>query len=147
LSVTRTYFGLAGGPARFTRNFTGSALLGNAPTPRLFLHLRDSHPLRRRFPTASAKRTINAPGRQTRNRHTPQPRERNDCRLSHARGLATSPFAHHYSGNHYCLLFLRVLRCFTSPRHHQPPYTFRRRQPDTTRARFPHSDTHGSKLG
>src|SRR5690606_21348122 len=34
-----------------------------------------------------------------------------------------------------------------SPRHHQPPYTFRRRQPDTTRARFPHSDPHGSKLG
>ena len=25
------------------------------------------------------------------------------------------PFAHHYSGNHYCFLFLRVLRCFSSP--------------------------------
>jgi hypothetical protein len=30
----------------------------------------------------------------------PQPRTRNACRLSHAYGLASSPFAHHYSGNH-----------------------------------------------
>ena len=30
-------------------------------------------------------------------------------------GLDSSPFARHYSGNHYCFLFLRVLRCFTSP--------------------------------
>ena len=29
LSVTREYLGLAGGPARFTRNFSGSVLLGN----------------------------------------------------------------------------------------------------------------------
>ena len=43
-------------------------------------------------------------------------------------------------------LFLRVLRCFTSPRSRHTPYTFRRRQPDMTRARFPHSDTLGSQL-
>ena len=30
-------------------------------------------------------------------------------------GLGSSPFARHYSGNHYCFLFLRVLRCFSSP--------------------------------
>ena len=30
-------------------------------------------------------------------------------------GLGSSPFARHYWGNHYCFLFLRVLRCFTSP--------------------------------
>ena len=29
--------------------------------------------------------------------------------------LGCSPFARHYSGNHYCFLFLRVLRCFSSP--------------------------------
>ena len=29
--------------------------------------------------------------------------------------LGYSPFARHYSGNHYCFLFLRVLRCFSSP--------------------------------
>ena len=30
-------------------------------------------------------------------------------------GLGYSPFARHYSGNHYCFLFLRLLRCFSSP--------------------------------
>ncbi len=77
----------------------------------------------------------------------PQPHTRNARRLSHAHGLASSPFAHHYSGNHCCFLFLRVLRCFTSPRYHQPPYQFRRRQHPMTSARFPHSEIPGSKLG
>jgi hypothetical protein len=31
-------------------------------------------------------------------------------------GLGYSHFARHYSGNHCCFLFLRVLRCFSSPR-------------------------------
>ena len=30
-------------------------------------------------------------------------------------GLGSSRFARHYSGNHYYFLFLRVLRCFSSP--------------------------------
>ena len=30
-------------------------------------------------------------------------------------GLGYSPFDRHYLGNHYCFLFLRVLRCFSSP--------------------------------
>jgi hypothetical protein len=30
-------------------------------------------------------------------------------------GLGSSHFARHYSGNHYYFLFLRVLRCFSSP--------------------------------
>ena len=29
-------------------------------------------------------------------------------------GLGSSPFARHYLGNHYCFLFLQVLRCFSS---------------------------------
>ena len=77
----------------------------------------------------------------------PQPHTRNARRLSHAHGLASSPFAHHYSGNHCCFLFLRVLRCFTSPRYHQPPYQFRRRQHPMTGAGLPHSETPGSTLG
>ena len=40
-------------------------------------------------------------------------------------GLASSPFAHHYSGNRGCFLFLWVLRCFTSPRYLHLPYVFR----------------------
>ena len=35
-------------------------------------------------------------------------------------GLGSSPFARRYLGNHYCFLFLRVLRCFSSPR--SPPH-------------------------
>ncbi len=30
-------------------------------------------------------------------------------------GLGSSRLARHYYGNHYCFLFLRVLRCFSSP--------------------------------
>ena len=30
-------------------------------------------------------------------------------------GLDCFPFARHYLGNHYCFLFHRVLRCFSSP--------------------------------
>lgn len=56
----------------------------------------------------------------------PQPRIRNSCRISHALGLASSGFARHYSRNRCCFLFLRVLRCFTSPRSLYPPYIFRR---------------------
>jgi hypothetical protein len=43
--------------------------------------------------------TPRRPGR-TSTKTIPQPRERNTRRLSHAHGLACSPFAHHYSGNH-----------------------------------------------
>ena len=49
----------------------------------------------------------------------PQPRTHNPYPVSHAYGLASSAFARHYSRNHNCFLFLRVLRCFTSPR--SPP--------------------------
>ncbi len=52
----------------------------------------------------------------------PQPHDCNTCRLSHNRGLASSDFARHYSRNHFCFLFLRVLRCFTSPRSLHTPY-------------------------
>ena len=30
-------------------------------------------------------------------------------------GLGWSPFARRYLGSHYCFLFLRLLRCFSSP--------------------------------
>ena len=37
-------------------------------------------------------------------------------------GLGCSAFARHYLRNHYCFLFLRVLRCFTSPGLALKPY-------------------------
>ena len=36
------------------------------------------------------------------------------CRLD-GNGLGQSDFARRYSRNHFCFLFLRVLRCFSSP--------------------------------
>src|SRR6201999_2755396 len=45
-------------------------------------------------------------------------------------GLASSAFARHYSRNHTCFLFLRVLRCFTSPR--SPPPAIHSPVGDTT---------------
>ena len=55
-------------------------------------------------------------------RMLPRPHLRNPCRVSHANGLASSDFARHYSRNHFCFLFLWVLRCFTSPRSLHTPY-------------------------
>src|SRR5918992_562435 len=49
LSVTREYLGLAGGPARFTRDFSGPVLLGNHTSKPLTFQLRGSYPLRRAF--------------------------------------------------------------------------------------------------
>ena len=37
-------------------------------------------------------------------------------RLRQVPGLGSSAFARHYLRNHFCFLFLRVLRCFSSPR-------------------------------
>src|ERR1700691_3163396 len=148
LSVTREYLGLGGGPPRFTRNFTGSVLLGIPSGSRLGFAYRgiplyatasQRLPLPRRFVTpcqdGSPDQTV------------PRPQPRNACRLSHVTGLASSPFAHHYSGNRGCFLFLRVLRCFTSPRYLHLPYVFRQGRQSITTARFPHSDILGSKSG
>src|SRR5919108_5044606 len=49
LSVTREYLGLAGGPARFTRDFSGPVLLGKYAREPLMFRLRGSYPLRRAF--------------------------------------------------------------------------------------------------
>ena len=48
----------------------------------------------------------------------------NGCNLSHKPGLGSSAFARHYLRNHACFLFLRVLRCFSSPGYlHMPMYS------------------------
>ena len=148
LSVTREYSGLGGGPPGFTRNFTGSVLLGNTPgshaavaygTVTRYGGIFQNLPLATRFITPRQRGSTDWT--------VPLPRTRNACRLSHACGLASSPFAHHYSGNRGCFLFLRVLRCFTSPRYHPLPYAFRQGRRPITAAGFPHSETPGSQPG
>ncbi len=146
LSVIREYLGLPGGPGRFTQDFSGPVLLG-IPSEAFKIS-----PTRLSRSTAALPRAFDYPKdflcRKKRSpKRVPRPRTCNACRLSHTPGLASSAFAHHYSRNHSCFLFLRVLRCFTSPRYHQPPYTFRRRQHHMTGAGFPHSDIPGSTSG
>ena len=148
LSVTRKYSGLGGGPPRFTRNSTGSVLLGNTLGRTRGFTYGTVTRCGQAFQPVRLPRIFVTPRCSGRNsRMVPQPPVRNPCRVSRAQGLASSPFAHHYSGNRGCFLFLRVLRCFTSPRYHQPPYAFRRRRPSITTARFPHSETPGSQPG
>ena len=60
------------------------------------------------------------------------------------RGLGSFAFARRYSQNRCFFLFLRLLRCFSSPG--SLSYTMYLCKSDTiTRTGFPHSDIHGSK--
>ena len=52
-------------------------------------------------------------------------------------GLGCSPFARHYLGNHFCFLFLRVLRCFNSPGISSATYVFSYRCRKIITAGFP----------
>ena len=111
------------GLGRFTQDSTSPVLLGHRPkhTPTSSAYGGITH-------YATPSQTIqlpasNAPGlRQKTNRTAPQPRTRNPCRVSHAHGLTIirfrSPLLTEY-------LLLRVLRCFTSPRHPPHPIQFR----------------------
>ena len=56
--------------------------------------------------------------------HLPQPRWNNGCSLLGPIGLGSSPVARRYWGNHCCFLFLRVLRCFSSPGSPRVGYVF-----------------------
>jgi hypothetical protein len=64
----------------------------------------------------------------------------------HDTGLGSFPFARRYLGNHYCFLFLRVLRCFNSPRLPLTAYVFSGGCRGMTPGGFPHSEIPGSKL-
>ena len=109
LSVSREYLALPDGPGRFAQDFTCPALL-RVPLCQHALRVRGSHPLRPAFPDASARTCMC-------NVAALLPRGGLD-----RRGLGSSPVARHYWGNHCCFLFLRVLRCFSSPR---SPHTSR----------------------
>ena len=103
LSVSREYLALPDGPGRFTQDSSCPALL-RIPLRFAWLRVRSFHALRPRFPARSARHA-------TCDNVVLLPRA---CRDTH--GLGSSPFARHYWGNHVCFLFLRVLRCFSSPR-------------------------------
>ena len=120
---------MADGPAGFTQDFTCPALL-RIPLRFISLRVRDFHPLWSDFPVSS---THDIPCDSV----VLQPL----CGRNRT-GLGSSPFARHYWGNHCYFLFLRVLRCFSSPR--SPPNIYRMTVLQT--AGFSHSDIHGSMV-
>ena len=139
LSVTRTYSGSQVVLADSHRIPRAPCYNGHAPTPTpTRFRLRGYHPLRHAIPDASATRPRKRPApAETGNKHAPQPRRRNPRRVSHDNGLAIirfrSPLLTEY-------LLLRVLRCFTSPRHPSRPT-----QPQTRVT--PHNECQVSPFG
>ena len=102
LSVSQEYLALADGAARFRQDFPGPALLR---IPLLFSLITC---------TGLSPSLITLPKVfQFLNVTVVVVLQPQKCR--NIAGLGSFPFAHHYSGNHYYFLFLRVLRCFSSP--------------------------------
>ena len=110
--------------------------------------LRGSHPLRRRthhdFDYHYAYTPMSRQTQQTRPT-TPD--------LQPLPGITQTRFSHLrfrsplLTESLICFLFLRVLRCFTSPRSLHTTYTFSGGYHDMTRGGFPHSDILGSQFG
>ena len=100
LSVTWSYLAFWDGPHFFRQDFSCPDVLWILLAPSKF-RLRGCHPLCLTFPGNS---TIHP---DTLSQSLPQ--------VHYRPGLGSSDFARHYSRNHCCFLFLRVLRCFSSP--------------------------------
>ena len=100
LSVTKEYLALGGGPPDFLQGSTCLVVL-RIPLALFWFRVRDFHPLWLAFPkpfhyhTSHLLRSI-----------TPE-RTRS--------GLGSFHFARRYFGNRVFFLFLRLLRCFSSP--------------------------------
>ncbi len=92
------------GPPRFPRGFTCPAVLGYRFKEVHAFRLRGYHPLWPDFPDRLATH------RQSHIEVPRPPYHRSNT------GLGCSAFARRYLRNHYCFLFLGVLRCFSSPR-------------------------------
>ena len=129
LSVSWSYLALRDGPRCFTQDFSCPALLRNSPCLSGRFRIRDCHPLRSDFPEGSS---IFLSKRRWRSYYPGQRRN--------AAGLGWCAFARHYLHNHCCFLFLRLLRCFSSP---GLPHA---RHGNTIACiGLPHSEIHGSR--
>jgi hypothetical protein len=125
LSVSQEYLALPDGAGRFRRDFSGPALL-RIPLGPENLRLTGLSPSMARLPSLFSFNFWS-------HGVVLQPRSCRD-----RAGLGSSAFARHYLRNHCCFLFLRVLRCFSSPG--SPPL----RVTILQIAGLPHSDTRGS---
>ena len=89
---------------------------------KLSFRLQDYHLLWLNFPVYSTKKVFCnfflVLQNKTLNPTTPTKQR---LQTWHLAGLGCFPFARHYLGNHYCFLFLGLLRCFTSSGSHPYP--------------------------
>jgi hypothetical protein len=104
LSVACEYLALGDGPPRFMQDSSCPALLGYRPGVRQVFAYAPLTLSGASFQTTSANLRIG-------NSHVTGPTTPGGM----PPGLGSSAFARRYSRNHYCFLFLRVLRWFTSP--------------------------------
>ena len=110
------------------QNFSCSALLRCHFGADVGFRLRASHPLRGTFPDPSP----NVIRRLCQWSYNPG-------RCLDIAGLGFCAFARHYLRNHFCFLFLRVLRCFSSP-----GLLHTRYGDGIATAGLPHSEIYGS---
>ena len=83
--------------------------------------LRGFHPLWRTFPSPSSRQKFcNSPECFKTFLNCPTTPVMQRLESWHIKGLGFSAFARRYLRNRFCFLFLRLLRCFTSP--HSPLY-------------------------
>ena len=110
---------------------------------RLTFRIRGYHSLWPAFPDGSARSTFN---RSRAAKREKQPHDPCAATLAglHNAGLGLSPFARHYLGNHYCFLFLQVLRCFSSLGSLRTPM-YSAHDDQLAPAGLPHSEISGSK--
>ena len=106
------YLALGDGPPRFPQGSSCPVVLGCQTGHRSF-RLQDFHPLWLTFPSHSTKSSgsfVSGPA---------TPPGKPD-------GLGSCPFARRYLGNRYYFIFVRLLRCFSSPAALYPAYIFSR---------------------
>lgn len=119
------YSGLPDGPGRFTHDSSSRVLLENPDQPAERMSTTGLTPSTVKDSTFFVYTPAPQLPRLVDLGHwASQPPSRNPYQVSHVMGLAPSAFARHYSPNHFCFLFLTVLRCFTSRRSPQTAYTF-----------------------
>ena len=124
LSVSQEYLALPDGSGRFRQDFTCPALL-RILLPSKACRVQGFHLSCQAFQLVPLYFITDIAVLQPRN-----------CRNNH--GLGYFQFARHYYGNHFCFLFLRLLRCFSSAR-------LRLSTTGLQPARFPHSEILGLK--
>ena len=100
LSVTKEYLALGGGPPDFPQGFSCLAVLWILPLPAVFMY---------------GAFTLSGRLSQYRSGNSEYNLLQSLTLQCTHRSLGSFPFARRYSGNRCFFLFLRVLRCFSSP--------------------------------